>query len=331
MPALSLFNHNRTEQKAVLDGKPLKAEPGSSTANGQEAPSNGNGTPTGSVRAASVDPDQTNNSIALGTGVGMSRAGGSSTTGDVDEEDEEDQLADDDELDHALDSELDDVPSIKGDDYEEEEEEDEDDENGTSENGGNVSGAISARRSALSEQKAERIAAEAARSIELAKARLEAKAKNASKRLVDRERFEVEDGLRKNLVKDDWVEREFRRYLGVPRCRPLGKDRFFNRYWWFDGVGGMNLLAPNGHTPLYGTGRLFVQGPSAEDWEMASRMRKNEDLMERRKKEEVEEEAILQQDEWGFYEEEEEVSFVFFFFFFLFLSPDLRSADSIAW
>lgn len=138
---------------------------------------------------------------------------------------------------------------------------------------------------------------------------------------------------------DDWVEREFRRWQGVSRCRPLGKDRFFCRYWWFDGIGGSSLVREGpgpgaGGGVQYGAGRLFVQGPSAEDWAFASGLasgkvkaggkgkakeapepaQKDEQesdgmmqLDERRRREEIDEQAVLGVDEWGFYDNEAEV------------------------
>lgn len=105
---------------------------------------------------------------------------------------------------------------------------------------------------------------------------------------------------------DDLVEREFRRWQGVIRCRPLGKDRFFCRYWWFDGIGGMDLA-----TSAYSTGRLFVQGPSQEDWDFITRKSGQEEAqaMARRTREEgADEDGLLGIDEWGYYESEAEAS-----------------------
>lgn len=169
-------------------------------------------------------------------------------------------------------------------------------------------GALGARRIALEEKRSEKKAADAARSLELAQARIEAKAKSAGKKQADKLRIEVEEGLKQNSKKDDFVEREFRRYQGVARSRPLGKDRFFNRYWWFDGVGGMHLVGPN-NSIQYGTGRLFVQGPTKEDWaDVCSRVGGAEAMEEKRSREDVDPKATLQVDEWAFYEDEEQVN-----------------------
>ncbi|KAG1719258.1 chromatin remodeling complex protein [Suillus lakei] len=53
------------------------------------------------------------------------------------------------------------------------------------------------------------------------------------------------------------IEREFRKLLGAVRVKPLGKDRFHNRIWWFDGMGSASLLGSGG-VVQYGTGRIFI-------------------------------------------------------------------------
>ncbi|GAA5988815.1 hypothetical protein JCM10908_006182 [Rhodotorula pacifica] len=124
----------------------------------------------------------------------------------------------------------------------------------------------------------------------------------------------LEEQLRLNAERDDETEREFRRYLGVTRCRPLGRDRFHCRYWWFDGIGGMNIAGTGKGEVAYGSGRLFVQGPSVEDWELICDARKEEGdgvkgMLERRMMEEVVDEpgALLGPDEWAYYEDEDEL------------------------
>ncbi|BGP19109.1 hypothetical protein JCM10213_008044 [Rhodosporidiobolus nylandii] len=130
-------------------------------------------------------------------------------------------------------------------------------------------------------------------------------------------RATIDDKIRTNSAKEDTVEREFRRFQGVARCRPLGKDRFHCRYWWFDGVGGMELIRPlatGGETMVYGTGRLLVQGPSREDWEMIADLKRLGDegekqMTERRVEEEVAggKHALLGVDQWAYYEDEDEL------------------------
>ncbi|BGP42601.1 hypothetical protein JCM10449v2_006613 [Rhodotorula kratochvilovae] len=131
----------------------------------------------------------------------------------------------------------------------------------------------------------------------------------------------AEERLRENARREDAVEREFRRYQNVARCRPLGKDRFHCRYWWFDGVGGMDLISDgalvlreDGDNVVYGTGRLLVQGPSQEDWDVVSDPKGKGDegvkaMLGRRMREEVvpEPAALLGVDEWAMYEDPEEI------------------------
>lgn len=40
------------------------------------------------------------------------------------------------------------------------------------------------------------------------------------------------------------------------RIRPLGRDKFYNRYYYLDDIGGMMM---------HGSGKLFVQSPSGSD------------------------------------------------------------------
>lgn len=55
--------------------------------------------------------------------------------------------------------------------------------------------------------------------------------------------------------KEEQLEREMRQYTTL-RIRPLGKDRFFQRYFYLDNIG-----TPDHH----GTGRLYVQSPTYVD------------------------------------------------------------------
>lgn len=124
----------------------------------------------------------------------------------------------------------------------------------------------------------------------------------------------LDSQIRLNAERDEHMEREFRRYLGVNRCRPFGRDRFLCEYWWFDGIGSMNLTGTGKGEVIYGTGRLFVQGPKEEDWAaLASSRGLGEDgeaaLRERRMLEEGADGpgALLGPHEWAFYEDDEEV------------------------
>lgn len=46
------------------------------------------------------------------------------------------------------------------------------------------------------------------------------------------------------------------RKYDILRMKPLGRDKFFNRYFYLDNIGGANA---------HGTGRLFVQSPTSTD------------------------------------------------------------------
>ncbi|SCZ87519.1 BZ3500_MvSof-1268-A1-R1_Chr2-2g04985 [Microbotryum saponariae] len=140
-------------------------------------------------------------------------------------------------------------------------------------------------------------------------ARIRRIAETGTAREKDRALHDIDDQLKKNAKRDDLVEREFRKYHSVSRSKPLGKDRFHCRYWWFDGIGSMELLGKRGEGVLYGTGRLFVQGPSEADyaWMASKAPADNNDIAARRVKEEVYAPGILGTNEWGFYDDEQQI------------------------
>lgn len=124
-----------------------------------------------------------------------------------------------------------------------------------------------------------------------------------SKKEAQKERKRLEEEMAKCDRRLDILERDFRKFLGNIRLRPLGKDRFYNRFWWFDGCGTTSLVGSGGIIQ-YGTGRVFIQGPSEFDYELLDR--REEDIHERRLEEEGEE-GILRMGEWAAYSEPEEV------------------------
>ena len=131
-----------------------------------------------------------------------------------------------------------------------------------------------------------------------------AKAASAKQAVADHRRLDEEvNKLERRL---ESIEREFRKLLGAVRVKPLGKDRFYNRIWWFDGMGSASLLGSGG-VVQYGAGRIFVQGPSEFDAELLDR-RDDEDIVARRKEEEGED-GMLGPREWAVYTELEEASF----------------------
>ncbi|BGP26830.1 DDT domain-containing protein [Rhodotorula toruloides] len=250
------------------------AAPPATTANGSRAPSEA--TETTPSRAASVKPS------APGAG-----AGG-------DEDEEEDQLASDDDDERSV------APSEAG----------------------SIS-YLSRKQAQLEEKRLEKLQEQSgARAGSVASGSGTPRGRTltgggAGAKDAPRAPPTIEDLMRQNAHKDDFVDREFRRYHGVARCRPLGKDRFHCRYWWFDGIGGMDLVVPNGageEQVVYGTGRLFVQGPSEEDWEVIADVKEKgeegeKSARERRMKEEVVDapEALLGVNEWAYYEDDEEL------------------------
>lgn len=137
----------------------------------------------------------------------------------------------------------------------------------------------------------------------LAKQREVERQKLQSKKEAQKERKRLEEEMAKCDRRLDILERDFRKFLGNIRLRPLGKDRFYNRFWWFDGCGTTSLVGSGGIIQ-YGTGRVFIQGPSEFDCELLDR--REDDIHERRVEEEGAE-GILKMGEWAAYSEPEEV------------------------
>lgn len=107
----------------------------------------------------------------------------------------------------------------------------------------------------------------------------------------------------KNL---DTLELEFRQYLLLSRMRPMGEDRFRCKVWWFDGVGCMTLLDQDGQY-LYGTGKIFIQGPSEDDLSLIDAKAEVDPSIGKRRDEE-EGDGLLGVGQWAWYETPEEVS-----------------------
>lgn len=207
------------------------------------------------------------------------------------EDDQEDQLADDDDTENASEAAhpmSEDAASVAASDVP---------PTDHHANGG-------PRRTAHEERKLERQVLAAASSRAAADAS-ETSSASGQKVKKTKEQKQLDDDMLDNANRDDWVEREFRRYQNVPRVRPLGKDRFFNRYWWFDGVGSADLVSETGEEILWGTGRLFIQGADEEEWAMACGTWT--DLEDRQKREEVNPDAHVEPRQWAYYDTEEEV------------------------
>ena len=137
-----------------------------------------------------------------------------------------------------------------------------------------------------------------------AKEREIARAKLASQKQALAESRRLDEEVNKCERRLEQIERDFRKLLGAVRVKPLGRDRFYNRVWWFDWMGSASLIG-NGGSVQYGTGRIFVQGPSEHDVEILQR--REEDIPARRLDEEGEE-GMLKVGEWAVYKEIETVS-----------------------
>ncbi|KZW00685.1 hypothetical protein EXIGLDRAFT_639080 [Exidia glandulosa HHB12029] len=173
--------------------------------------------------------------------------------------------------------------------------------------GGAARAATGTMRQRLLRQKAQNHA--------LAKQQELAKSKNKGAAAALAEYRRLTDEVAKQDRKLENIEREFRKLLGVVRLRPMGKDRFYNRIWWLDGLGGGNLVGSSGQA-LYGAGRVFIQGASEIDREMLG-VRENEDgdVQERREAEETPE-AMLKSNEWAVYDDADQLEE-----FFAWLNP----------
>lgn len=136
-----------------------------------------------------------------------------------------------------------------------------------------------------------------------AKERELARAKLASAKQAIAEHRRLDEEVNKLERRLEGIEREFRKLLGAVRVKALGRDRFYNRLWWFDGMGSASLIGSGG-TVQYGTGRIFIQGPSEFDVEVIQR--REEDIRARRMSEEGEE-GMLGVGEWAVYDDLEMV------------------------
>jgi bromodomain adjacent to zinc finger domain protein 1A len=116
---------------------------------------------------------------------------------------------------------------------------------------------------------------------------------------------ELEEQVAKLDAQIEGLEIEFRQYAYISRMRPIGKDRFHYKVWWFDGVGALALVNAEGETQ-YGTGKLFIQGPGVDEQGMiAKKVEDDPSVSIRRQLEDGP--SVLGLDEWGWYETPEEV------------------------
>lgn len=120
------------------------------------------------------------------------------------------------------------------------------------------------------------------------------------------------DGLEDKIAECDADLRE----ANVQRTKVLGKDRFCNRYYWFERNGQPFGGLPNSSTASYGyaNGRIWVQGPDVMEIEGYIERTKEEQaayraqfgltVLERRQQEEGAT-VLKSANEWGFYDSPE--------------------------
>ena len=111
------------------------------------------------------------------------------------------------------------------------------------------------RRQKLQQLQRDRVEEERRRTVELEKARQETRVKRLEQEM-RRRQLEEERQLCRRA---EQLERELSKY-NVHRMLPLGQDRHFNTYWFFDGVGSGAYAAG------CGAGRLFVQMKADDSW-----------------------------------------------------------------
>ena len=135
-----------------------------------------------------------------------------------------------------------------------------------------------------------------------AKSREISRTNAASTRKAAADLRKLEDEVNKVDRRLEAIEREFRKLLGCIRAKPMGKDRFHNRIWWFDGLGSGTLVASGGGT-VWSTGRVFVQGPSELDRALLDKREAEDGDVKKRRLEEEGVEGMLDVNEWSAYSE----------------------------
>ncbi|CAG8537174.1 16865_t:CDS:2 [Racocetra fulgida] len=107
--------------------------------------------------------------------------------------------------------------------------------------------------------------------------------------------------LIKEKRQEEQIEKDKRKYA-LPRILPLGRDRFYNKYYYTDCIG-----AAVGEK--YGTGRIFVETPSTYDLQIMTE-KEEQRFNKRRKVEEISfGSGSDNQTKWGYYEDINQVCF----------------------
>jgi hypothetical protein len=111
------------------------------------------------------------------------------------------------------------------------------------------------RQAVMKRRQAEREVREAKRLKLHHLQREEARVRSQEQKLRNDARKRLDEDERAMHKKEEQVERDMRKYSNH-RIKPLGRDKFYNRYYYLDDIGG---------TLLHGSGKLFVQSPSDTD------------------------------------------------------------------
>ncbi|KAI9314873.1 ATP-utilizing chromatin assembly and remodelling N-terminal-domain-containing protein [Dichotomocladium elegans] len=111
------------------------------------------------------------------------------------------------------------------------------------------------RQAVLKRKQIEREEREAKKAKLYHRQREQARARNQEMKARNAMRKRLDEEERQLYKKEEQVEHNMRKYSTL-RIKPLGRDRFYNRYFYMDNIGGANA---------HGTARLFVQSPSQID------------------------------------------------------------------
>eukprot|EP00158_Paraphelidium_tribonemae_P009329 Partr_v1_DN28834_c0_g1_i2_m32916 putative DDT domain protein len=117
---------------------------------------------------------------------------------------------------------------------------------------------------------------ESQRRERLAAARAAAREKNAENRARLNQKKKLDSAMAAVLSRNAELDRGIRTMSGCLRLKPLGRDRFWNNYWWFDGYGSsvpvvyehdVEVSAHKINQMLkFGSGRLWVEGSGNVDY-----------------------------------------------------------------
>ncbi|KAG0331019.1 hypothetical protein BG004_001863 [Podila humilis] len=147
--------------------------------------------------------------------------------------------------------------------------------NSAKQNGDNLSRTES-RQEILKRQQLEREQEEHRKNQDILHKRAVNKAKLAEQKTRLDSRKKLQDQEAALVRREEQIDRESRR-CAVARVRPLGQDRFFNRYWYFDSV-----------TSFHATDRLYIQSPTFLDLETIRNRADKDKVLQRQKEEDAE-------------------------------------------